>query len=100
MFLFLLLRKISHPIDDLRLCQPVLQIKVELLTAEQLLVGKSQREARKEEEGPRRAINMVLKQENVCSKANLESKPCGHGWGAGARVLSTGGEATTCWRFS
>ena len=61
MFLFLLLRKTSHPIDDLRLCQPVLQIKIELPTAEQLLVGKSQREARKEEKGPKRSIEMVEK---------------------------------------
>ena len=47
-----LLRRISHPVDDLGLCEPVVQVMAELLMADQLFVGKSQGEAGKDEEGP------------------------------------------------
>ena len=43
----------SHPVDDLGLCEPVVQIMAELLMADKLSVGKSQGEAGKDEEGPR-----------------------------------------------
>ena len=46
------LRKTSHPIDDLRLGQPVVQVQLQLLLAEQLMVWNDQREAGKEEKGP------------------------------------------------
>ena len=46
------LRKTSHPIDDLRLGQSVVQVQLQLLLAEQLMVWNDQREAGKEEKGP------------------------------------------------
>ena len=61
----LLLRRISHPVDDLGLCKPVVQVMVELLMAEQLLFGKSQGEASKEEKGPREAVEMVENKSGV-----------------------------------
>lgn len=75
----LLLRRISHPVDDLGLCEPVVQVMVELLMAEQLLVGKSQGEASKEEKGPREAVEMV---ENKSGNRNLVAMAEGQapGW--------------------
>ena len=46
------LRKTSHPIDDLRLSQSVVQVQLQLLSAKQLMVWNDQREAGKEEKGP------------------------------------------------
>ena len=60
-----LLRRISHPVDDLGLCEPVVQVMVELLMADQLLVGKSQGEASKEKKGPGGAIGMVENKSGV-----------------------------------
>ena len=44
----------SHPVDDLGLCEPVVQVMAELLMADKLSVGKSQGEAGKDEEGPKK----------------------------------------------
>ena len=56
----MILRKTSHPIDDLRLGQPVVQVQLQLLSAEQLMVWNDQREAGKEEKGPLRNMDEKL----------------------------------------
>ena len=46
--------KLSHPVDDLRLCEPVVQVMAELLKGHQLpAIEKGQGEADKDEKGPR-----------------------------------------------
>ena len=50
---------ISHPVDDLGLGEPVVQVMAELLLADQFPLGESQGEAGKDEKGPGGAIEMV-----------------------------------------
>ena len=77
--MLLLSWKISHPIDDLGLCEPVVQVMAELLMADQLPVGKSQGKAGKDEKGPGGAIEMVenLGNRNLLAIAEGQLAP---GW--------------------